>query len=216
MLIRVYAFLGSGVLPNYKVSPHMKALALPEIENLRALILANATELVAEAELLYEHRRFARTYSLAHLSSEELAKLLILVATGVRLAKGEAVNWERLDKHLRSHTTKLKGLLLVDLLGKNIDPSAKDIQVHKQSLSRVELFNELKNVSLYAGVYQDSMYKPSDAITERLASEALTAARSRLEHFTAIEAVTHGRIAELAQRPSYVRLLDTLGVGNAG
>lgn len=194
----------------------MKALALPEIENLRALILANATELLAEARLLFEHGRFARTYSLAHLSSEELAKLPILAATGVSLAKGEAVNWKKLDDHLRSHTAKLKGLLIVDLIGTNIDPSARDIQVHEQALSRVAMFNELKNASLYAGVYQDSMYKPSDIITERAASEALTLASNRLENFTAIEAVTHGRIAELAQRPSYVRLLNTLGVGSAG
>jgi AbiV family abortive infection protein len=193
----------------------MNALTVPEIENLRALILANAKELVAEADLLFTHKRFARTFSLAHLSSEELAKLPLLAATGVSLVNGQTVSWEKVDKQLRSHFYKLKALLLVDLLGKNIDPSAREIQVHKQSLSRVELFNELKNVSLYAGVYQDSMYKPSDAIPERLASEALTLARNRLEHFATIEAVTHGRIAELAQRASYLRLLNTLGVAGA-
>ena len=159
----------------------MNALSLPEIQALRALVLENASELAEEAELLFEHGKFARTYILAHLSSEELAKLPLLAAVGVSLLNGATINWERLDERLRSHKVKLKGLLFVDLLGKNMDATARNIQVHEKTLSRIELFNELKNVSLYAGVYQDSLYKPNAAVTERLASEALTVARNRLE-----------------------------------
>ncbi|MBI3432684.1 MAG: AbiV family abortive infection protein [Hydrogenophilales bacterium] len=194
----------------------MNALSLPEVENLRALVLENASELAEEAELLFKHKKFARTYTLAHLSSEELAKLPLLAAVGVNLVNGDTINWSQLDARLRSHSAKLKGSLFVDLLGTNTDPTTRDIQVHEQALSRIELFNELKNVSLYTGVYQDSIYKPNAAITEKLASEALTAARNRLELFSTVEAVTHGRVAELAKRESYMKLLNTLSVGRDG
>jgi AbiV family abortive infection protein len=198
------------------VSRQMNALSLPEIEALRAFALQNSAELLAEAELLFQHKRFARTYTLAHLSSEELAKLPILAACGANLANGKTISWAKLEEKLRSHTTKLKGLLFVDLLGKSIDPTAKTIQVHKQSMSRVELFNTLKNASLYAGVYQGELYKPNGIFTEKIASEALTTSRNRFDLFFAVEQVTQGRISELAKRDSYMTLLKTLGVGDDG
>lgn len=82
----------------------MNALSVAEIEALRALVLQNAGELLAEAELLFQHKRFARTYTLAHLSSEELAKLPLLASVGVSLVNGGTINWKKLDKKLRSHT----------------------------------------------------------------------------------------------------------------
>ena len=41
---------------------------------------------------------------------------------------------EDVDKSLRSHATKLKGLLFIDLLGKRVDLRAKDIEVHQETL----------------------------------------------------------------------------------
>ncbi len=192
----------------------MKALSLPEIEALRTLALHNSAELLAEAEILFQHEKFARTYTLAHLSSEELAKLPILAACGVRLVNGKTISWKQLDEKLRSHTTKLKGLLFVDLLGTGIDPKAKGIQVHKELMSRIELFNTLKNASLYAGVFQGELYKPNGIFTERLATEALTVSRNRFELFSEVEQLTHGKLAELAKRESYMKLLKTLGVAD--
>ena len=196
------------------VRRQVKALSLSEIESLRALALQNSAELLAEAELLFQYRKFARTYTLAHLSSEELAKLPILAAYGVRLVNGKTISWKALDEKLRSHTTKLKGLLFVDLLGTGIDPNAKSIQVHKQSMSRIELYNTLKNASLYAGVFQGELYKPNGIFTERLATEALTTSRNRFELFAEVEHFTHGKLAELGKRESYMKLLTTLGVGD--
>ncbi|MFO1206918.1 MAG: AbiV family abortive infection protein [Burkholderiales bacterium] len=56
----------------------MNALSVAEIERLRALVFQNSVELLEEADLLFQHKRFARAYTLAHLSSEELAKPLRL------------------------------------------------------------------------------------------------------------------------------------------
>lgn len=160
------------------VNGEMNVLSLPEIEALRALALENSIELLAEAQLLFKHKKFARTYTLAHLSSEELAKLPILAVYGVRLANGRTITWAEVDKRLRSHTTKIKGLLFVDLLDTGIDPTAKSIQIHTEAISRVELFNTLKNASIYSGVYQGELYSPTGIFTEDLATRALTTSRN--------------------------------------
>lgn len=190
----------------------MHVLSLPEVEDFRALVLENAAELLEEAELLFKHKRFARCYALAHLSSEELAKLPLLAEVGVNLINGAAIDWKQLDRRLKSHEPKLRGLLVIDLVGTGEEPDAKDIRVHEQVLSRVHLFNSLKNVSLYAGMYQDSIGKPSGVITETLAAKALAASRNRLELFSTVEAVTHGRTAELVKNEKYIKLLNALGV----
>jgi len=192
----------------------MQALSIQEIEALRKLVLENAFELYEEAEILFQHKKFARTYALAHLASEELAKLLMLASVGVRLANKETVDWKRFDKQFNSHPTKLTNLLFVDFIGKDVDVTKKDRAVGNQNLSRVELFNTLKNVSIYAGKYQDSLYKPSSAIPHELALAELTATKERLDMYSAVEAVTQGRISNLAKRKSYMNLLSTLGTKN--
>jgi len=190
----------------------MQALSLSEIESLRSLALQNAKDLLEEAELLFEHQRFARTYTLAHLSSEELAKLPILAAHGVRLIQGKSISWKKLDKDLTSHATKLKGLLLVDLIGTGKDPSSRNIKIHDDTLSRVQLFNTLKNTSLYSGIYQGELFRPNAVFTRKLAEQALTVSKNRLELFADIETLTQGRIAEIAKRETYAKLLALLGV----
>lgn len=194
----------------------MNDLSITEIESLRALVLQNAGELVVEAGILFDHRKFARAFTLAHLSSEELAKLPFLAWVGITLVKGESIDWKKLDKRLRSHRTKLKGLLFVDFLGMSVDQTTKEIKAHPETISRVELFNELKNVSLYASLYQGELCNPNTAITQSLAEQMLTAAKNRFELYSEIESVTHGRISELANRQSYMDLLNLLGICDSG
>ena len=173
-------------------------------------------ELLAEAKLLFEHEKYARACALSHLSSEELAKLPMLAGAGVRLCKGPEVNWEKFHKKFSSHAAKLKILLSVDLLGTTIDPTRKDIRVHKEVKSRVGLFNDLKNAMLYAGINQDSFYKPSALFTRAYTAQALTLATNRFELFVAVEARTQGRLAQLAGSSAYMKLLETLRAGDDG
>ena len=105
------------------------------------------------------------------------------VAYGVSLVNGKPLDWKKLDKQLKSHSIKLKVLLAIDLLGTGIDPTAKSVQIHLKSVSRVELFNTLKNSSLYAGVYQGELFKPSGIFDERVAKDALTVSQNRFQTF---------------------------------
>jgi AbiV family abortive infection protein len=190
----------------------MKTLTLAEIDNLRALAFENACELIEEAEILFTNERYARTYTLAHLASEEMAKLPTLALAATDLTHDISVNWKRLDEQLRSHTSKLRGLLFLDFLGTDVDPNAKEISLPGKDISRVELFNDLKNASLYSGIYLDSFYKPSAVFGRELALEALTGARNRRTTFAKIEEVSRGKTSELANNPRYKELLKSWGV----
>jgi AbiV family abortive infection protein len=194
----------------------MNPLSLPQVEILRALVLENAAELLAEAELLFGHQKYARACALAHLSSEELAKLPMLAGVGIGVLKGDSIDWKKFERRLSSHSAKLKVLLFVDLLGTNVDPTIRDVQVHKLTMSRIELFNVLKNATLYAGVNQDGFYKPSALFGESYAKSALTLSRNRFQLFAEVEAFTRGRLAQLANSSAYMRLLKTLRTGDDG
>jgi hypothetical protein len=51
-------------------------------------ILENVDSLTEEAALLFQNEKFARAYTLAHLSREELAKITMLHSVGVKLLLG--------------------------------------------------------------------------------------------------------------------------------
>jgi hypothetical protein len=56
----------------------------------------------------------ARAYFLAHIACEELGKLPILAHLAVALKLGNAVDWKRVDRQLRSHDEKIKRVLFMD------------------------------------------------------------------------------------------------------
>ncbi len=57
----------------------MEPLSITQIFTASTKIMENAQELVEEAELLLEHDRNARAYALAHLATEELIKVQLLL-----------------------------------------------------------------------------------------------------------------------------------------
>ena len=193
----------------------MSPLSIEEVERLRALVLENASELLAEARLLFEHQKYARAYALAHFSSEELAKLPMLAGVGIDLLKGHSIDWNKFEKKLGSHAAKLKVLLAIDFLGTAVDPTSREIPVHKQKLSRIELFNALKNAALYAGVYQGGAYKPSAFLGQAFSENALTLSANRFELFAQVEANTQGRLSQLSNSDAYMKLLKKLQTGDS-
>lgn len=69
------------------------------------LFFQNACELADEAKILFEAKRYARAFSLAVLSLEELAKP-VLLANAVVFEKNDNEAWRLLWKVLRSHESK--------------------------------------------------------------------------------------------------------------
>lgn len=67
---------------------------------------ANARELIADAEVLLEQGRHARTYALLHTACEELGKFAMLEIGARGLFRGKAPKWKRFWQRFRSHDSK--------------------------------------------------------------------------------------------------------------
>ncbi len=78
----------------------VKPLSPYELENARQKVFQNALDMLTEADILFEHKRYARAYALAHLAGEEFAKLAILYRAGLDAMRGFVVEWETLKKKI--------------------------------------------------------------------------------------------------------------------
>src|SRR5438094_4326761 len=106
----------------------MNPLTVEEIEDARIKVRENAHELLDEAELLLSNEKYARAYALAHLASEEMAKLPMLVSTAMNLLRGVEVDWKKFTSRFQKHETKIQGILIGDYLNDPNVESDEDIK----------------------------------------------------------------------------------------
>lgn len=161
-------------------------LTLDELEEMREAVLANARNLVEEAQMLLDAGRVARVFTLSQLASEELAKLPMLTRALVELASGATVDWKRLHKRLRDHVEKSN--LAIDL-----DFFRGDITAEEFLALDARELNHLKNASLYVGISAQGVERPEAVITKGLAEKSLRYAGKRLAYFEAAERLIGGR-----------------------
>jgi AbiV family abortive infection protein len=152
-------------------SKRWNQLTITQIENGIQKIIQNARELVEESELLFNHGRYARAYTLAHLACEELAKVPMLTTAAVALTTGQSFEWDDLNRHFSNHQAKIVlGFLVEDIfdwITGNQDPTITDQpSVGLKDLVRDN--NRLKNDSLYVGITKDGFRKPSENGGSRL------------------------------------------------
>jgi len=76
-----------------------------QIASAMHLSFCNAVELLEEAELLFERKRYARAFGLAVLALEELAKPPLLL-NALFIEKGDQKTWQAFWKALHSHQHK--------------------------------------------------------------------------------------------------------------
>jgi AbiV family abortive infection protein len=184
----------------------LKALSVEQIETARVKVLENARELVEEAELLLSNARFARAYALAHLACEEMAKLPMLLRAATDTLMGEEFDWPKLQRRLRSHHAKIRNILFTDyLVDQDVEGDA-DLKRLSEDLKRVPTYNKLKNWSLYADLSDDVFLKPSELISEGLATAYVKLGRSRLTFFETLELGTQGKIEQIVETPLFKEL----------
>lgn len=159
------------------------SLSLNQIDEYMLALVLNAKELLRESEVLFENKSFARSYTLAHISREEIAKCKILYAAGRRLASGIEVDWKLTIKRLRDHKAKLRqetvgNSILAAMLG---DEEGFEKVVGGASASS-DKRNDDKNGSLYVGISTDGKISiPSEAIDKGLAERNIQLACHAVE-----------------------------------
>jgi AbiV family abortive infection protein len=147
------------------------SLNLNQIDEYMLALIENSRELLRESEVLFANEAFSRSYTLAHIAREEVAKCKILYAAGRRLASGIEVDWKLTMKRLRDHKSKLRqetvgNSILAAILG---DEESFEKILGGASVSS-DKRNDDKNNSLYVGISVDGKISlPNKVIDKSLA-----------------------------------------------
>lgn len=186
----------------------MKTMLPSEVDIARRKVLRNAVALLREARLLMRHRRYARAYALAHLASEEMSKIPMLVRAGLEAQTDPAFDWRAVAKRLQSHKAKLRGAAVWDyLLDPEIDGDV-DLRRLADQLGGIDASNDLKNQSLYSGVVKDAFVSPHESISPEIARGMLDRSTVRLSAVLVFERATLGAVS--AVTPESLQSIEEL------
>jgi AbiV family abortive infection protein len=158
-------------------------MTLPEITEARSKILSNAEELIEEAGILFSNNKFPRSFALAHLACEELAKLPILNTAALNLLIGEKNDWRKINRRLTSHTEKLQVSAGMDYMWDEVHPDDSDVHQYEKDLRSIPDFNNFKNGSLYSGFFREVFVQPSELIDKGLSENMVRLTNSRLVRY---------------------------------
>ncbi len=151
----------------------MTALSFEKLEEAYILVYENAQELLQESRLLFENKRYARSYALAQIAQEELAKLPIIYQEATRAFFREKHDWKNFYKRLRSHESKNKQNFVFYQMMLNLAGNDSLNLEYEKIQDNLAFINHLKNVSLYADIKNNQFTKPSNEIKKNLAQAQL-------------------------------------------
>jgi len=140
----------------------------------------NALELIKDASLLIENKRYIRSYSLSQLALEKVGKSLMLYTFYVKLQlnKRDDISLSEFKKNFYSHKKKTIESNMIDLMlfkkkyPKSSTNSKKFKEYALNSFRELKLmdngyFDDLKNKSLYVSFEENSFKKPTEYFDNR-------------------------------------------------
>jgi AbiV family abortive infection protein len=173
----------------------MTPLSPEQAEVARVHILENSISLLEEARLLYAHKYFARSYTLAHLASEEVVKIPMIVRAVIDDMAGIQFDWERLEKRLRSHRKKIDAGHFHDYLQTDVRADDSDVRAYEVALETTKYINDDKNNSIYCGFTDGEAVSPLEHISESMARSMIEVSGRRVEWVKNQEEATRGMLS---------------------
>jgi AbiV family abortive infection protein len=169
----------------------MKPMSQDQLEDAAARVLSNAKSLLADAELLMSHQRFARSASISVLALEELAKLPMLRRASSCVLLNKPFNWKKLSTRLKAHDEKLGVVDMVSfvLAGPMLsgDAGVEAVRKRGRQSNAADGLNRLKQAGFYVSVAPDSNVSPTDVITKEDATILVEGVRQFLSIFDQAE-----------------------------
>ncbi|RTY65288.1 AbiV family abortive infection protein [Flavobacterium sp. LB2P53] len=147
--------------------------------------LANARELIEEAEILAEKNKVARAYSLFQFSIEEVGKAFL---TFNFLLKGDIesdLETKKFQNDYKNHLAKTEFSQGIDfmfaIMAEKSDLTTKLLENSFFELGKVHISNNYKNFSLYTSLIDNKFNKPSEIITKEKLDNIAYYAKFRLQ-----------------------------------
>ena len=159
---------------------YKKELTLDQLLCSREKIILNAKDLYEEALLLYDRKKYARSYFLLCIANEELGKMLIVTSAMIDLIE-QTINWSKFWKQLRNHKFKTETIEQLENFFVN---NEKHYQSPIKIAKMIPNLEELKMMSLYSDMYQVDFFTPSEIIDTKLVYHYLSLTKNRIDYFT--------------------------------
>ncbi len=175
----------------------MKSLTAKELSEGKVAVVANAEELLCEAQILIDNGKAARAFALAWEACEEIAKAPMLGTTIYRLLFGAPIDWRTLSRRFRSHSAKAH---LSEEIRLRVEArKAKELYLHTAKPGQVlevdRLFPmtsarpgtgasraDLRARSINCDFDGRKFKRPSQIIHIEEAQRAISSAREQLQH----------------------------------
>jgi len=160
----------------------VKKLTLNLLVAGRTKPLQNAADLVQDAELLLDKKRWARAVFLSQIAIEELGKYLMIIGAIGQVLKNQ-IHWKRFWKRFNKHTEKTGNILTFNAL---LSPfvSLGNTKTNLEKARRDEAYLEKRKfTALYVDFELNKFVLPMDVIDKETAEVAVREAKAVLEFF---------------------------------
>lgn len=184
----------------------MSKFSIKEIEKIRIKFLDNARELLEEVDLLFENKKFARAYSLAHLACEELAKIIMISRVAYEVMRDKNIDWKRVNRRLRNHKEKIKDILALDFLYSSKTKNDEDVKNFYKDIKMTKYYNDFKNYSLYTSLIGDKFYKPSELFHHEFVKEYIKLAHNRFNVIEEFTLLSQDKLSEIFNSQKFKQL----------
>lgn len=161
-------------------------LNVEQIKTLSEYCLKNASELVSEAQLLFENKKYARSFFLSVLALEETSKRDVLFEA-VFLGEDDK-EWKSFWNRFRRHDVKLASMLKDYITIRSNRKEHTPFEIVREYLTKVKMAGEdakevnlIKMWAIYADIFEGKPFGPSQVISKKLASTLLKKAQQHLD-----------------------------------
>jgi AbiV family abortive infection protein len=168
-----------------------ESIEISELKIGMKFCLENASELINDAEILSEQKRYSRTHTLSQFALEEIGKAFMLyqLYNSIQSDKRKEFDFKTFRKNFRNHKAKTLETTMIDLMmyAENKTGDFKTIALENfRDIQKVKNgnYDKKKNDSLYVSIENNKFVKPSELFKEKETLDFLFKTKSKVEFLT--------------------------------